>query len=828
MIIDCCSAGSSVAVPESSPNTRNTVFVLAACAPDAVTLMDGINSYTARLIEVLHSEDSMKQGRSVWYIHTAISSLLHKSHPIFSKKKLEPCVPYVLREGPRVLRIERQAVLKHCQPDATSTNIPNSIQGDQFRGDHYTDAGTASPVELTHFPASPASKASAPPAAERPSSPRPEAENFTPSYGSIFYPPVLPSMDNQEEERFLRVVYHDAMFLRFHTVTRSLVGTSEWILHDPTVRQWLDTDHDPLIWIYGKAGSGKSTLTKMVAQRLESLGARTFVHMFWGSGSTIQRSMSGCYRSLLFQVLDLWHNFIPQVRNFHEVGSHDLVCRQWKASLEEVLAALYAGSADYPQLYIFIDALDECSDDHYELVQFLLGLRVKVWVTSRPYYVFERGFRNQPKLRIDEHNQSDIEAYVLSQIAGKRLNEDVCRSLTTAIIKNSKGMFIYAVLATRRVLKAISRGERLTQLQDDLPLPKDLGQMYTNILLSLSTEQQADAARTFALISASHSKVLGVTGIDYEPVLTTWSLCFALGTYRQSSLPLDDQELTALITSFGGMNDIDLEERNMLTIFTGGLIEVSRDDHGPNGSGGLISYMHNSVRQFVEESEVVELIRRDLGTNFNAHLILLGSAIIELKVLIKEISTQDIYSIPLWSLIEKAMTYASYVASEHSELLVRYLDELDRVMALEMGRLSNMSSISHWASLLPLSHPSHGQWRDDLLSIATEYAIVPYVSSKLSEHRALVHRGKGRPLLDYAILPSSSSLQDYGERRIEVVKVLLSFGATFDDTFEGQSIRDRVRHACRFAQIGTRAANSMSDRTRFLLTIEDMITSNLV
>ncbi len=79
-----------------------------------------------------------------------------------------------------------------------------------------------------------------------------------------------------------------------------------------TVLSFLE-DENGLLFIYGKAGSGKSTLMKFLSQdktvqdKLNSwAGNKTLClvsFFFWNSGDTLQMSLEGLYRSILFETL---------------------------------------------------------------------------------------------------------------------------------------------------------------------------------------------------------------------------------------------------------------------------------------------------------------------------------------------------------------------------------------------------------------------------------------------------------------------------------------------------------------------------------------------
>ncbi|KAK5739420.1 hypothetical protein LTR17_005325 [Elasticomyces elasticus] len=98
MCIDCCNAGGSTLAPTSHNASNNIVFVLAACGFDAKALLEGANTFTASLTKELVDEETLRLGRTVLYIHSAI---------LARQKQLEgvSCVSYVLREDQSTRRV---------------------------------------------------------------------------------------------------------------------------------------------------------------------------------------------------------------------------------------------------------------------------------------------------------------------------------------------------------------------------------------------------------------------------------------------------------------------------------------------------------------------------------------------------------------------------------------------------------------------------------------------------------------------------------------------------------------------------------------------------
>jgi hypothetical protein len=125
------------------------------------------------------------------------------------------------------------------------------------------------------------------------------------------------------------------MRVREEAIPEAHAATFEWVFKDPqnngngeevewpSLPKWLQDTNDPLYWITGKPGSGKSTLMKFVfehpqlrchlknyARELPLLLAGFF---FWNPGSKNQKSHEGLVRTLLYQCLNARQDLIPAV-----------------------------------------------------------------------------------------------------------------------------------------------------------------------------------------------------------------------------------------------------------------------------------------------------------------------------------------------------------------------------------------------------------------------------------------------------------------------------------------------------------------------------------
>ncbi|KAF4447623.1 ribonuclease p mrp subunit [Fusarium albosuccineum] len=242
-------------------------------------------------------------------------------------------------------------------------------------------------------------------------------------------------------------------------------STYDWIFEDGKVgfHEWLFQSKSGLFWINGKAGSGKSTLMKFIANQLPSrirslrsdsgtdlLPLESASFFFWAAGTTRQKSHQGLFRTILYNLLSNHHYFVQDVFSkkwsyiypmalemcHQEINSarrkrpqpnpdtwHKRVLVNLKAQATHK-GTLGWGSTNFltPLKYVLsqltstrvlllIDGLDEYDGSEDELDGLVALLQtwaqlpnIKICVSTRPWTVFEANFGQGqvPSLRLQD------------------------------------------------------------------------------------------------------------------------------------------------------------------------------------------------------------------------------------------------------------------------------------------------------------------------------------------------------------------------------------------------------------------------------------------
>lgn len=349
-------------------------------------------------------------------------------------------------------------------------------------------------------------------------------------------------------KNIMQSLYFDGMWSRQEQIRDAHESTYEWIFRDPDSHSgrwdnfgtWLRSGIG-VYWINGKPGSGKSTLMNFIhSMRWEETRAcltewahsRSLLYpsfYLWRSGSPLQRSLNGCLRSILYQMLnslpDLESDltFKPASIALDHQRSFPCFERELKASIK---AIVNSGKA---RICIFLDGLDEFEGDPEDLIKFCKELgeleNVKVCVSSRPEMAFRNAFMDCKQLRLDELTRNDIRVFVEDSFRGRVDNTVGIKELSSEVMRKANGVFIWVRLVVRSLLEGMENQDTHLEVLERLrETPPELNDLYTQLLRSLRDKYKISAGIFFGLFDAlMHVDLPGV--YDAAPILL-----LALGT----------------------------------------------------------------------------------------------------------------------------------------------------------------------------------------------------------------------------------------------------------------------------------------------------------
>ncbi|KAH8126593.1 purine and uridine phosphorylase [Trichoderma asperelloides] len=304
---------------------------------------------------------------------------------------------------------------------------------------------------------------------------------------------------------------------RYHKISQEHEGSFEWIWTHNAYEGWSASDTSKLLYIQGKPGSGKNTLTKYFNRHVshkelsarEAIVARFFYSFREGE---LQRSHYNMLLSLVYDILQQDEAFFYH-RCQTEYRSHQRYGPRFKWDYDS-LKTIIKSLQDYlttKRFYLIIDAVDESQEkDRREILGLFLELCskmkhsvVKVFMASRPVAQLEaRRDQFHNIIKLDDETRSDIHNYAHSQLYG--LTSTAFLAQTTAyMLENAQGVFLWVRLISERLIEAHEQGYSEEEVFELLrQLPTELEDFYDHMLEKMKQNRSsiAYAAKIFAFI----------------------------------------------------------------------------------------------------------------------------------------------------------------------------------------------------------------------------------------------------------------------------------------------------------------------------------------
>ncbi|MCJ1306899.1 hypothetical protein MMC25_000543 [Agyrium rufum] len=278
------------------------------------------------------------------------------------------------------------------------------------------------------------------------------------------------------------------------TIKTAHLKTCKWLLQHPVYRDWLNWDKiaqsHGFLWIKGKPGTGKSTIMKFLLTHIgKTTSTRSiFVSFFFNArGEELEKSTTGMYRSLLFQLLSK----IPRLQSLLESLKVPSTPNQWDL---EALKDTIRGTVEkleQEHVVCFVDALDECLENQVrDMVEFFEELghlaianqkRLHVCFSSRHYPHISIGIGFEIVLENQKGHSDDIDKYLSAELKAGKSKQ--VQEIKAQILEKASGIFLWVVLVVRILNKEYDKG-RMYALQKRLQeIPTELNELFRDILV---------------------------------------------------------------------------------------------------------------------------------------------------------------------------------------------------------------------------------------------------------------------------------------------------------------------------------------------------------
>lgn len=419
-------------------------------------------------------------------------------------------------------------------------------------------------------------------------------------------------------------------------------NTFRWIFekgNETGFAEWLSSGDD-IFWINGKPASGKSTLMKYITRetRMQQLlqlwtGEAPLLvasFWFWAAGSQIQRSLSGLYRSLLYQILKADERLCRIA--FPEWQPKFAQSDPTMAMLTAAMKSLLGTEVLSTKFFFAIDGLDEYDRDSIgktELAQMFKDLarseRFKLLVSSRPEAAFETVFYQCPALRLELLTKDDILSYVHSRLQASQFwrkfsdsEQSEINEIESFIVKNASGVFLWVALAMDVALDGINSYEQPSTIHDRVRLlPPELNSLFEHIMHHRIPQHCREEAFRYLLMTYQWQKA-AAKGPLVETIVIT--------AQRASSYPRacelarsDEAEIDAAELFFS----------SRLAHRCYGLLEcvdsgwVRRKERVP-----ALAFLHRTLFDYLNDSEGVRhLLESEAGGGYDVNTALMAGLV---------------------------------------------------------------------------------------------------------------------------------------------------------------------------------------------------------
>lgn len=445
------------------------------------------------------------------------------------------------------------------------------------------------------------------------------------SLGERFDQLAISQENLQREQQVLESLHFSVLGKRRETIPEAHERTFRWAFDanvrtggdgkDVTSLSWWLRGGNGIFWVSGKPGSGKSTLMKFIASAKET---KTLIsqwqphrrcivasHYFWNAGSTMQKSLKGLLRSILFDIFRQHPALIDPTCGDQLGGSHHAAESQsWSLSrLHKTLKKAVSCATDQQySICLFIDGLDEYEGDHdhrMELCQLFLKLaqspHIKICLSSRPWNIFEDVFGPiASKIHLQDLTRNDIEEYVRNRLQGHprwrqlAVSQSQDTSLVAEVSERASGVFLWVYLVTKLLCEGLTNQDRISDLRRRLnSIPRQLEDFFKQMLDSVDSFYHSKMSEVFQIaLTAREPLEFPIFEFhDMEHDDPKYALKTCVKTIASSELDLMRSRVASQLNSR-----------------TCGLLEIS--------AAGVVNFLHRTVRDFLSQQNMTTFLEQ--------------------------------------------------------------------------------------------------------------------------------------------------------------------------------------------------------------------------
>jgi len=274
-----------------------------------------------------------------------------------------------------------------------------------------------------------------------------------------------------------------------------------WILQNPEFQQWRSVKQSSTLWVKGDPGKGKTMLMCGIINELQKSSATTAIVPYFFCQATDRRTntATAVLRGLIYMLVCQQPSLISYVQRDYDTAGKSLFDDvNARVTLIGILGSMLSDSL-LDGAYVVVDALDECSVDLPQLLEFIANqssgdLCVKWVVSSRNDPYIEKILNNATQavklsLELNEASvASAVTAYIdykvdhLARKHGYERHERI--AVRSNLVSNAHNTFLWVAL----VCQELDQYSGWEAEEMSIQFPSGLNPLYRRMLEHISKQ----------------------------------------------------------------------------------------------------------------------------------------------------------------------------------------------------------------------------------------------------------------------------------------------------------------------------------------------------
>ncbi|KAI9688915.1 MAG: hypothetical protein M1822_001272 [Bathelium mastoideum] len=271
-------------------------------------------------------------------------------------------------------------------------------------------------------------------------------------------------------------------------------STGQWIFEDPIFRAWSNKESraNPLLYIHGVPGAGKTILASVIIDRLVSLKVPV-LYFYCKHNQHSRNTFRDILRALVAQSIGQDSSSLPYI--YEVCSTKDKL--MMISMLEELLDVAFDS---HNVSFIVLDGLDECkSEEAQKAISWFVSRckkqksldsgRIRLACVGQRVETLQRLLSSAEEICLEnEKHQQDILTYVERRARDLKVEFEIDSQTEASITKrttdSAKSMFLFAKLVMENLSNQPSRYELLKEIDNDV-FPVDLKDAYERVIANV-------------------------------------------------------------------------------------------------------------------------------------------------------------------------------------------------------------------------------------------------------------------------------------------------------------------------------------------------------